>query len=323
MYPNDPNINNKFYPMGDGGLTNRGKLRAYSLGVILRERYDEFLGSTYFPDDVLARSTDFDRTKMTLQLVLAGLYPPDSIQKWHPKLNWQPISTTVGNIENDSLLMPTGCPNFKAEQGKVFKLAEVAEKSTQYNELWKKLTYLTGEKIDSFKHALRLYNTLVEEKAMKLPIPEWAEELLASGELAKAASVQIELKNYNTILKKLNGGILLKKMSDDMIAKKNGSLKKGKKIELYSAHDINVAGQILALGIDEPHQPYFTSAVILELYRIDKDFYVQVLYYKGDSSKLEIKQIPGCLACCPLDKYVDLLKDVTPSGDELNCSSTM
>ena len=65
-------------------------------------------------------------------------------------------------------------------------------------------------------------------------------------------------------------------MSEDMIARKNGSLKKGKKIELYSAHDINVAAHLLALGVDKPHVPYFTSAVILELYRVNDVYYVQV-----------------------------------------------
>ena len=91
----------------------------------------------------------------------------------------------------------------------------MAERSAQYNELWKKLTYNTGTKIDSTKYALRLYNTLIAEKAMKLPIPEWAEKLLASGELAKAASLQIELKNYNTILKRLNGGKYIAEEKED------------------------------------------------------------------------------------------------------------
>lgn len=72
-------------------------------------------------------------------------------------------------------------------------------------------------------------------------------------------------------------GRLLRKMTEDMIARKQGLLKRGKRINLYSAHDTNVAAHLLTLGVTKPHQPYYTSTVILELYR-DKEnnYYVQV-----------------------------------------------
>ena len=65
--------------------------------------YQGFLGSTYIPDDVYARSTDYDRTKMTLQLVLSALYPPNSLQKWKSDLNWQPIPTKYVPEPQDDL----------------------------------------------------------------------------------------------------------------------------------------------------------------------------------------------------------------------------
>lgn len=72
-------------------------------------------------------------------------------------------------------------------------------------------------------------------------------------------------------------GRLLRKMTNDMIAKIDGKLENEKKINLYSSHDINVAAQLLALGVTKPHHPYYTSAVILELYRDElKNYYVQV-----------------------------------------------
>ena len=63
-----------------------------------------------------------------------------------------------------------------------------------------------------------------------------------------------------------------------MLAKKNGFLKDGKKIIMYSAHDLNLGAQILALGITKPHLPNFTSAVILELYQDNGNYFVQVRY---------------------------------------------
>lgn len=49
-YPNDPYINETFYPYGWGHLTNNGKSVLYQTGEFLRERYDDFLGEYYRPD---------------------------------------------------------------------------------------------------------------------------------------------------------------------------------------------------------------------------------------------------------------------------------
>lgn len=53
------------------------------------------------PEHLLARSTDFDRTKMTALLVLAGIYPPPTVQKWDEDLNWMPIPYDFEKGEHD------------------------------------------------------------------------------------------------------------------------------------------------------------------------------------------------------------------------------
>lgn len=54
-------------------MWQRGKDREYQLGKHMREEYGDFLGDIYVPSDIITRSTDLDRTKMSLQLVMAGL----------------------------------------------------------------------------------------------------------------------------------------------------------------------------------------------------------------------------------------------------------
>lgn len=49
------------------------------------------MGADYTEDKVYVRSTDVTRTKMSAELVLAGLFPPSEIQTWNKNLNWQPI----------------------------------------------------------------------------------------------------------------------------------------------------------------------------------------------------------------------------------------
>lgn len=78
-----------------------GKKRAFKLGKVLRRRYDSFLGDIYYPDNILARTTDFDRTKMTALLVLAGLYPPAPTQQWNDDLDWMPIPYHFERGEHD------------------------------------------------------------------------------------------------------------------------------------------------------------------------------------------------------------------------------
>lgn len=78
-------------------------MREYILGKMLRKRYSNFLGDLYYPQDVYARSSDIDRTKMSLQLVLASLYPPVKSQVWNPEVSWMPIPTHYMPEEVDNL----------------------------------------------------------------------------------------------------------------------------------------------------------------------------------------------------------------------------
>ena len=63
--------------------------RAYKLGKILREKFNKFLGE-YKPEEVYAFSTDFDRTKISLRMVLSGLYPHPN---WSDYIHWSHIPT--------------------------------------------------------------------------------------------------------------------------------------------------------------------------------------------------------------------------------------
>lgn len=85
-------------------------MREYRIGTMLKERYGKFLGDIYRPSDVYAYSTDHDRTKMSLQLVLAGLYHPNPLQTWNQNLSWMPIPIYYMPEKIDNMLKPDLSP---------------------------------------------------------------------------------------------------------------------------------------------------------------------------------------------------------------------
>lgn len=52
-----------------------------------------------------AWASEYDRTKMTLQLVLASLYPPKQHQVWHDGVPWQPIPYKSPSKEQDQIFL--------------------------------------------------------------------------------------------------------------------------------------------------------------------------------------------------------------------------
>lgn len=45
---------------------------------------------------------------------------------------------------------------------------------------------------------------------------------------------------------------------------------------IYAGHETNIAGILMALGVFEPHLPFYSSAVIFELSEIENEYNVKV-----------------------------------------------
>lgn len=71
----------------------KGKRNCYELGRALRTRYAEFLNASYHYSLIEGKSTHFGRSKESLQVVLAGLFPPTKELTWFEGINWLPIAT--------------------------------------------------------------------------------------------------------------------------------------------------------------------------------------------------------------------------------------
>ena len=140
------------------------------------------------------------------------------------------------------------------------------------------LTIETGKNVSNSNDMYYLYHALMTEKSMNLPLPNWTKNIFPYGKLLDGINLEYEIFSYNTEMRRLNGGMLLRKFTDDMTNYKNNVLDQRNKLFLYSGHETNVAAVLQALGVYTPHVPEYSSAVFVELHEENGDYFVKVSY---------------------------------------------
>jgi len=90
-----------------------GIQRHFELGKWLRNRYRGWLPEIYDAEDVYVRSTDFDRTLMSAEANLAGMYPPVGPRDWNgapgKRVQLIPIHTAPKSQDNVSTQIKNVC----------------------------------------------------------------------------------------------------------------------------------------------------------------------------------------------------------------------
>ncbi|XP_017792605.1 PREDICTED: venom acid phosphatase Acph-1-like isoform X2 [Habropoda laboriosa] len=305
-----------YEPWGLAQLTNVGKMREYQIGKMLRNRYDKFLGDLYHPSDVYAFSSDHDRTKMSLQLVLAGLYHPASVQMWNENLSWMPIPTHYMPEKVDDLMKPDLSPIYIEAMKEARKSEEIVKKVSPYKNLFKFLSEKTGLNITETNQAYELYNQLAAQKSMNLAIPEWCTDDVY-GKLQDIVKIEYEIRSHTPLMRRLNGGALIRRFIENITV--NEECDNPRKIYLYSGHEVNIAAVVKALNLTEPELPPYGCAIIVEKLRDQAGkVYIKMLFWSGSTEQLKTYKIPGCDEICPLEKYKDIVKDLIPSDEEAN-----
>lgn len=124
--------------------------------------------------DIHAQSTDVYRAKMSILLVLAGLFPPKRTSlEWNKNLNWQPVPYSYTAQSEDALvLMLTSCPRYHEELGRVFQ-EDLKETLDEYAEMFQELSNITGWNISSAADVASLYSTLKCEAISSVQLRRW------------------------------------------------------------------------------------------------------------------------------------------------------
>lgn len=158
-----------------------GKQQHYNLGKWLRSRYNNLISDKYSKDAVFIRSTDVDRTLMSAEADLAGLFPPSQDQVWNPNVLWQPIPVhTIPESMDGLLAAKRSCPTYDYALKKYKKSEDFVRLNKRFQGLYDYLTEHTGRKVDSPTGANNLYNNLFIENLYNM---RWAYSLTFNAAL--------------------------------------------------------------------------------------------------------------------------------------------
>ncbi|CAL7950976.1 unnamed protein product [Xylocopa violacea] len=321
-YPNDPYNNESLWPVPYGQLTNLGKYQQLLLGRWLRKRYSHLLSDLYSPYDIYIQSTDVDRTLMSAESHLAGLYPPVGNQIWD-SIKWMPIPVhTIPEDKDNILAAKKYCPRYDYELEKVLNSPEMKKIDKENKHLYIYLTEKTGNKVSSLRAAEQIYDTLFIESIYNKTLPEWTKSVFPD-KLKSVAAKSFTTNAYNKILQRLKSGLLLGEMIDHMQKKSKNALVPDRKVWMYSAHDETIANMLMTLNVFEPHCPPYTATILLELrVKLGNQYFVTISY-KNTSQEPELLTLPGCVTLCPLDQFITLTEDVVPVNWEKECTMNL
>ncbi len=327
--PSLPPFQEDAWPQGLGQLSVEGMEQHFELGELFRWRYithtyPSFLTDNYTRVEVRVRSTDYDRTLMSVQAQLAGLYPPKGKWRFHDSLQWQPIPVHTVPTTNDSLLRghTMDCPRYTELRKEDWEKEEVLALEKEYQGFFKRLQNFTGIEVN-LANLWMIENTLFIENASGYGLPDW----LKPGEmesLRNLSSYTLSLMFDSPEEVQLTAGSWVRKVRGDIHGKADGEPSlNDSKLFLYSAHDTTMAIMMNALRVWDGKIPAYASAFLIELLS-DKDGYFVQMFYRSDTFSSEITPllVPGCAGGtrCSLEEFERLTDPVLLTEDwQIEC----
>ncbi|XP_068447183.1 lysosomal acid phosphatase [Clinocottus analis] len=310
-FPTDPHQESD-WPQGFGQLTQEGMRQHLLLGQFLRLRYRGFLSESYDRREISVRSTDYDRTLMSAEANLAGLYPPAGQQVFTTDLKWQPIPVhTVPMSEERLLLFPLGdCPRYKQLMNETEHTEEFINVTTTYQDIIKLVNNKTGLN-QTVETVWSVYDTLFCESRHNMTAPDWVTpDVMEKLRLLKDFGFQVMFGFHKRQEKsRLQGGILLGEIVKNLSKMAVPDPEQRLKMTMLSAHDTTVSALQLSLDVFNGRQPPYAACQIFELYRDDNGSVSVSLAYRNDSAVDAYPlQLPGCSLDCPLEDFVRITK---------------
>ncbi|XP_056382456.1 lysosomal acid phosphatase isoform X2 [Hyla sarda] len=321
-YPRDVHQESA-WPQGFGQLTQIGMKQQWDLGQALRARYKGFLNESYDRHEIYVRSTDVDRTLMSAEANLAGLYPPEGAQVFNPNISWQPVPVhTVPDSEEQLLKFPIlPCPKYLKLQEETRQSPEYVNKTRENTEFLQMVANNSGLTDCSLESVWTIYDILFCESKHNLSLPSWAtKDVMERLRNLKDFSFRFLFGIIKQEEKaRLQGGVLVAQILKNIsAAAQNAS--HGLKFIAYSTHDTTLGALQMALDVYNGKQAPYASCHIFELHEESPGNFTVEMYFRNDSTQQPYPlSIPGCVHSCPLDKFHSLLDRVIAKDWEKEC----
>lgn len=311
-YPTDPHQESD-WPQGFGQLSQIGMQQHFELGQFLRDRYKTLLNESYDRHEILVRSTDYDRTLMSAEANLAGLYPPSGQQVFKPDLKWQPIPVhTVPQSEERLLSFPLeDCPRYQQLMNETEHTEEFLNVTATYQDIIELVRNKTGLNHTTVETVWSVYDTLFCESRHNMSAPDWASsDVMEKLQKLKDFGFQVIFGMYKQQEKsRLQGGMLLGEIVKNLSRMAVPDPQQRLKMMMLSAHDTTVAALQASLSVFNGIQPPYASCHMIELHRDDNGSASVSMFYRNDSKVNPYPlQLPGCSLDCPLDEFVKITK---------------
>ncbi|XP_035227650.1 testicular acid phosphatase homolog isoform X1 [Stegodyphus dumicola] len=319
LYPNDPNPES-FWLEGLGKLTMLGRKQHYAVGKFFRLLYENFTTSSPLEIDVISSAND--RCIKSAETNLASFYAPSSKWQFDKHLKWQPISISyIPKSEDKYLETESYCPRASVEEENVVNSPGGQAFIAKHKEMFENLTYYSGTSITDWLSASYFHDTIFIEKKYNLTVPSWVEPFW--DELETVADLSFFWTFNSPLLHRLRAGPLLQKIIEKMNLKLSGDIP-DQKVQIYSAHDTNIAVVLAALNLFNMKQPPYCSSLLFELYEKNGKNVIRLLYLNSTNPEKEMQtphvlKIEGCSEFCPLDYFISYTKNLIPGDWEQEC----
>ena len=312
-------------------LDSVGMRQHFLLGSELRQRYiltQPAFGLTYNSTQIYVQSTDYNRTIMSAQSQLMGLFPPtsgptlplsmgtvavppinvkhvvdyvsDLEQRALPQ-QYQPSSVHVVPVTEDWLLFATyTCDQLIAQiQKPVYDQLAYNISHSNPHLLAASQPFFPHLSLDEIAGNISdIADSVVCNSAMGFPLPEFPPGM--EENLTIVANQLFSMYYQDDLLVRYFSSWFFTDLAQHLEAVMTGD--EPTKFRLYSAHDGTVAAFLAGLQVRDSTQPPFASTLLFEVSEDAGVFTIKVLY---NDQPLTIGPCPSHM--CPLKTFIDYL----------------
>ncbi len=272
------------WPQGLGQLTPEGMHQEYELGKKFHDRYivkNHLLPEKFDVDTMYVRASDVDRTLMSAECTLLGLYPmgtgptTEAGTEGAPA-RYQPIPIHTRPRDMDDLLIPDANKEVpKIYDEYVYNSPQWKERLAKESENFERWGKLVGYPIKAPRQMSGTGDTVFIRKIHHVPMPEGmtdedAKAMMDFGEWVFAETFK------PAEVGQVTGGNLLKaivKYLDECSANKSDAKLK---YVLFSAHDSTISALLSAMRAPAKFRPPYSSDLNIALLKSEEGYSVKV-----------------------------------------------